>query len=114
MSAIEENKPEASIEPMMLYMGRRAREAAAALALASTGAKNAALETMADQIEAAGNKILDANAQDLEAARGKGRDAAFLDRLALKDSGVAGMAKGLARRGRARLGGAWRGKARGV
>jgi glutamate-5-semialdehyde dehydrogenase len=80
---------------MMLYMGRRAREAAAALALTSTEAKNAALNTMADQIEAAGPKILGANAQDLEAARAKGRDAAFLDRLALKESGVAAMAKGL-------------------
>ncbi len=94
MSAIAD-KPEASIEPMMLYMGHRARETAAALALASTEAKNAALHAMADQIEAAGPKILDANAQDLEAARAKGRDAAFLDRLALKESGVAGMAKGL-------------------
>jgi len=80
---------------MMLYMGRRAREAAAALALTSTEAKNATLHTMADQIEAAGPKILGANAQDLEAARAKGRDAAFLDRLALKESGVTAMAKGL-------------------
>ena len=79
----------------MLYMGRRAREAAATLALASTEAKNTALHTMADQIEAAGAKILAANAQDLEAARAKGRDAAFLDRLALKESGVTAMAKGL-------------------
>ena len=94
MSAIAD-KPEASIEPMMLYMGRRAREAATTLALASTEAKNAALHTMADQIEAAGAKIFDANAQDLEAAHAKGRDAAFLDRLALKESGVAAMARGL-------------------
>jgi glutamate-5-semialdehyde dehydrogenase len=94
VSAISE-KPEASIEPMMLYMGRRAREAAAALALASTKAKNAALTIMAERIEAGSAKILAANAQDLEAARGKGRDAAFLDRLALNESGVASMAKGL-------------------
>ena len=80
---------------MMLYMGRRAREAAAALALASTEAKNAALRAMADRIESDAGKILEANAQDLEAARAKGRDAAFIDRLALTEARVAAMAKGL-------------------
>ena len=76
-----ENETASSIEPMMLYMGRRAREAAATLALASTEAKNAALIIMAERIEAAAPKILEANAEDLEAARAKGRDTAFLDRL---------------------------------
>jgi glutamate-5-semialdehyde dehydrogenase len=94
MSAIAD-RPEASLEPMMLYMGRRAREAARELALASTEAKNAALEAMAARIEADAGKILEANAQDLEAARAKGRDAAFLDRLALNEARVASMAKGL-------------------
>ncbi len=79
----------------MLYMGRRAREAAAALALASTEAKNAALQAMAERIEANAGKILAANAQDVEAARAKGRDAAFIDRLALNETRVAAMAKGL-------------------
>jgi glutamate-5-semialdehyde dehydrogenase len=94
MSAIAD-RPEATLEPMMLYMGRRAREAAGALALASTEAKNAALEAMAARIEADAKKILEANAQDIEAARGKGRDAAFIDRLALNEARVAAMAKGL-------------------
>jgi glutamate-5-semialdehyde dehydrogenase len=88
-------RPEASIEPMMLYMGRRAREAARELALASTDAKNAALEAMAARIETDARKILEANAQDLEGARSKGRDAAFLDRLALDEARIAAMAKGL-------------------
>jgi glutamate-5-semialdehyde dehydrogenase len=94
MSAIAD-RPEASIEPMMLYMGRRAREAARELALASTEAKNAALEAMAARIEADAAKILEANTQDVEAARAKGRDGAFIDRLALNESRVAAMAKGL-------------------
>jgi glutamate-5-semialdehyde dehydrogenase len=94
MSAIAD-RPEASLEPMMLYMGRRAREAAAALALASTEAKNAALNAMAERIEAHAGKILEANAQDVEAARAKGRDAAFIDRLALNEGRIAAMAKGL-------------------
>ena len=94
MSAIAD-RPEASLEPMMLYMGRRAREAAAALACASTEAKNAALQAMANRLEADSGKILAANAQDVEAARAKGRDAAFIDRLALNQARVAAMAKGL-------------------
>jgi glutamate-5-semialdehyde dehydrogenase len=88
-------RPEASIEPMTLYMGRRAREAARALALASTEAKNRALEAMAARLEAGARKILDANAQDLDAARAKGRDQAFLDRLMLNPARVAAMAKGI-------------------
>jgi len=79
----------------MLYMGRRAREAARELALASTKQKNEALERMAARLEAGTEKIIEANRQDLEAARSKGRDAAFLDRLMLNEARVAAMAKGL-------------------
>ena len=93
--SLNQERPEASIEPMMLYMGRRAREAATALALTSAEAKNAALRLMAERLERDAAKILAANAEDLNAARKKGRDAAFLDRLALKESGVASMATGL-------------------
>ena len=94
MSAILD-RPEATIEPMMLYMGRLAREAATTLALASTERKNAALEAMADRLELRAGKILEANAQDLEGAGAKGRDGAFLDRLALDEARIAAMAKGL-------------------
>ncbi len=92
---LNQNKDLTSIEPMMLYMGRLAREAAGVLALASTEVKNRALEAMAKRLEANAGKIINANAQDLEAARGKGRDAAFLDRLMLDAARVAAMAKGL-------------------
>ncbi|MCJ7788272.1 MAG: gamma-glutamyl-phosphate reductase, partial [Methyloceanibacter sp.] len=84
-----------SIEPMMLYMGRLAREATGELARASTAQKNAALEAMAAKLEANAGKIIEANAQDLESARKKGRDAAFLDRLALDEKRVAAMARSL-------------------
>ena len=79
----------------MLYMGRRARDAARELALASTEAKNEALERMAARIELSAEKIIEANRQDLEAAQSKGRDAAFLDRLRLDGLRVAAMARGL-------------------
>jgi glutamate-5-semialdehyde dehydrogenase len=85
----------ASIQPMMLYMGRLAREVAGALALASTEHKNAALEAMAKRIEARTAAILEANKNDIDAARGKGRDDAFIDRLALNEARVAAMARGL-------------------
>ena len=90
-----EIKDFSTIEPMMLYMGRRAREAARELALASTDAKNEALERMAARIELSADKIIEANRQDLEAAQNKGRDAAFLDRLRLDGLRVAAMARGL-------------------
>jgi glutamate-5-semialdehyde dehydrogenase len=80
---------------MMLYMGRLAREAAAALALASTETKNEALGRMAARLEAGTETILEANRQDLEAAEKKGRDAAFLDRLRLDPLRVAAMTRGL-------------------
>ena len=93
--SIEQKVDYNSIEPMLLYMGRLAREGARALALASMEQKNAALEAMAKRIEARSGAILEANRNDIEAARGKGRDEAFIDRLSLDEARVKAMAKGL-------------------
>ena len=87
--------PAVSLEPMMLYMGRLARAAAAELAVASPKQKNAALEAMASALEAGTPKILEANAKDLEAAEKNERDAAFLDRLRLDEARINAMAKGV-------------------
>ena len=87
--------PNVSLEPMMLYMGRLAREASAELATTSTDSKNAALGRMAARLEAEAEKIVQANRQDLESAEKKGRDSAFLDRLRLDPLRVAAMAKSL-------------------
>jgi glutamate-5-semialdehyde dehydrogenase len=94
MTAIAE-QPQTTLEPMMLYMGRLAREAARELALASTEAKNAGLEAMAARLEARSSAILEANCHDIEAARGKGREEAFIDRLTLDEERIAAMAQGL-------------------
>jgi glutamate-5-semialdehyde dehydrogenase len=94
MTAIAE-QPQTTLEPMMLYMGRLAREAARELALASTEAKNVGLEAMAGQLEARSSAILEANRHDIEAARGKGREEAFIDRLTLDEERIAAMARGL-------------------
>jgi glutamate-5-semialdehyde dehydrogenase len=93
--AVTAEKSQSTLEPMMLYMGRFAREAAAELALASPEQKNAALEAMAARLEARVLAILEANRRDIEAAQGKGRDAAFIDRLMLDQERVAAMARGL-------------------
>ena len=87
--------PEVSIEPMMLYMGRVAREAARELAFTSTDVKNAALEAMATSLEARTEDILKANSHDIDAAKKKQREAAFIDRLTLDEAGIAAMAKAL-------------------
>jgi len=92
---MNETKDLTTIEPMLLYMGRLAREAAHALALATTAQKNAALEAMASRIEARTRAILEANKNDIDAARGRGRDDAFIDRLALNEARVVAMARGL-------------------
>jgi glutamate-5-semialdehyde dehydrogenase len=94
MTAVAE-QPQTTLEPMMLYMGRLARKAAAELALASTEAKNAGLEAMAARLEARAAAILEANRHDIEAARSKGLEEAFIDRLTLNEERIAAMARGL-------------------
>jgi len=99
------NKPEridrtidrtgASTEEAMQAIGRNARTAAHALALAPASAKNAALLAAAAAMRKATPDILAANAKDLAAAREAGRPAAFLDRLLLDAGRVAATAKGL-------------------
>jgi glutamate-5-semialdehyde dehydrogenase len=93
--AVTAEKPQATLEPMMLYMGRLAREAAHTLALAPTEQKNAALEAMAARLEARMAGILEANRNEIELARGKGRDGAFIDRMTLNEDRVQAMARGL-------------------
>ena len=73
---------------------KRAKAAAPALALADTNTKNRALLAMADALEAAAQEILAANAMDLEAARSH-ISTVMLDRLALNESRIAGMAEGI-------------------
>ena len=60
----------------------------------TTEAKNAALEAMADALEAEQDAILAANALDLEAAKGTVSDV-MLDRLLLTPARIAGMAQGI-------------------
>ncbi len=79
----------------MQALGRKARQAAAALATATPEIKNTALHAMAESIRARKEEILDANAGDVEAARQSGTSDAFLDRLILNEERIAAMADGI-------------------
>jgi len=83
------------VKTYMQGLGRLAREASRAVARADTNQKNAALLAMAAAIERDAAKLMAANTEDLAHARSAGYDAALLDRLALTEKTVAGMAEGL-------------------
>ncbi len=92
------NKPEridTSTEDAMLAIGRRAREAAHQLSLASPGAKAEALHGSAKALRDSAPAILAANAKDLAAAREAGRPASFIDRLMLNEARIEAMAQGV-------------------
>jgi glutamate-5-semialdehyde dehydrogenase len=73
----------------------RARVAAADLALATRERKDTALLAMADALERHTTELLAANVRDLDAGRAAGMTDALLDRLALSETRVAGVAAGL-------------------
>ena len=83
------------IQHLMHTLGRQAREASRVLAAASTGAKNAALIAIAEEIRRQRNTLIAANAKDLDRARQAGLESAMLDRLSLDEKGVEAMAAGL-------------------
>ncbi len=85
----------ADLAPLMREIGRRAKSAALALALAATAQKDAALAAMAQAIRARKAEILVANAEDVAETKSAGATPAFLDRLALDDKRVAAMADGI-------------------
>jgi glutamate-5-semialdehyde dehydrogenase len=72
---------------------RRARIAARQLAICDRAAKDAALRAIADGLRAAAPRLLDANSRDLEDARARGTSVALLDRLALNERRIDGMAQ---------------------
>ena len=78
-----------------LNIGKQARNAARALALASTSQKNTALKAMAKHIRKQAVSIQAANDQDIEAAKTKDLKSSFIDRLTLNTSRIEAMALGL-------------------
>jgi glutamate-5-semialdehyde dehydrogenase len=75
--------------------GRRARQAARALAKLGSEEKNAALMAMANEVVASAGFILAENERDLARAREKQLAPALIDRLTLTDERLAKMADGI-------------------
>ncbi len=72
-----------------------AKKASYALGIMGTDEKNTVLLAIADALEADSAEILKENAKDVEAAKAAGRTPALIDRLALTDARIKGMADGL-------------------
>ena len=83
------------IKKYMKELGQQARAASRELNRANTGQKNAALLAIAEAIEAQSEALLAANKKDMQAGEKDGLDEALLDRLALNEERVAGMAEGI-------------------
>ena len=79
----------------METLGARAKSAARPLQTATTETKNQALLKIADALLQNCAYILSENEKDLEAGRKNGMAPSLLDRLALSEARVAGMAKGV-------------------
>jgi len=92
---LERVQQDRGVAALMSEIGRRARAAQRALAIAPTEAKNAALHAMADAILAAEADILAANAVDMAAGAKAGLAGSFLDRLKLTPERIAAMAGGV-------------------
>lgn len=75
-------------------MGALAKQAARKLAVAGSQ-KDEALEAIADALTAHTQEILAANGEDLDAARTNGMSQSLLDRLALNEKRIQGMAQGV-------------------
>lgn len=84
-----------NIQQYMQTVGANARSAAKAIAKASTGQKNQALEAIAEIISANAAAIAEANQIDLAAGKQNGLDAALLDRLELTPARIEVMVEGL-------------------
>jgi len=76
-------------------IGRKARQAARALAILSTEKKNAALLGMADALVDRTPALLAANAKDIAGAEEHGLNKAAIDRLRLSEKRIADMADGI-------------------
>ncbi len=83
------------VQDVMTDIGRRARVAAAELAVASSEAKRIAIESAADSAWNRREEIIAANAEDISYGRKKGLSAAMMDRLLLDEGRIEGMCDSL-------------------
>ncbi|MDP1993514.1 MAG: glutamate-5-semialdehyde dehydrogenase, partial [Syntrophales bacterium] len=83
------------IGSQMAKMGRQARGASTVLARISTDVKNRALIAMADALLSNREFLIRENAKDIAGARTLGLSEAMIDRLALTEKTIEGIARGL-------------------
>jgi glutamate-5-semialdehyde dehydrogenase len=83
-------------EALVTALARAARKAQRALAAMPSAARAAALHRAADGLRAAAPAVLEANAKDVAAGRANGLSGAMLDRLALDEKRLAGIADAVA------------------
>lgn len=86
---------ESSAQTIVLQLGQNARKAAAAMALASTAAKNAALLHASELLRATRAELAEANREDLAAAERAALEPAAIDRLRLSRAVIEAMCEGL-------------------
>ena len=87
--------PDLPAEDAIREIATRAKIAARPLATATRATKDQSLLQIADALEAASAEIIEANARDLARGREKGTSAGLLDRLALDESRIHGIAEAL-------------------
>ena len=88
-------EPNDADREQVLATARRAREAAVVLRQLTRNQKDAALEAMADALDAGAAGIVAANASDVDRARAAGTSEALIDRLTLTPDRIAAIAQAL-------------------
>ena len=83
------------IDAAVRDVARRAREASRTLATATRAVKDAALRACADALEESAGEIIAANESDLRRGRDNGLSSGLLDRLALDEGRIRGIAEAL-------------------
>lgn len=79
----------------LIEIGKKAKAASTSLNLLSQQQKNDALEAIAKALIAKQDEIMEENKKDVSAAKERGVKESLIDRLALNESRIAGMAEGL-------------------
>lgn len=86
---------ELSAKEYIHQLGAKAKQAASALAIATTDQKNKALREAAKALRAATSELVAANEKDVASSREAGKPESFIDRLMLNESRIDGMATAL-------------------
>lgn len=87
--------PDGDVTEHVLAVARRAQVASRALAVATRGTKDAALQALADALVAGAEPIVAANAEDVARGRANGTSPGLLDRLTLTPERIGAIADAL-------------------